>query len=253
MLQYIQLLFILLFVPVACGNSKLGMEGTSSPSHEIWDKLLQTHVSVDGKVNYQGFIQDKNKLQVYLDNLSQHAPDRKTWTQNEQLAYWINAYNAFTVKLIIDHYPLKSIQDLQPKLNIPLVNTVWNLEFFEIGGKKASLDEIEHKILRKEFDEPRIHFAINCASFSCPKLLNEAFMPAKLEKQLQATAVDFINDPKRNKISANAVEISQIFSWFKGDFTKNGSIIDYLNQYSAIKINPKAKVSHLSYDWSLNE
>lgn len=253
MLNYIQLFLILLFVPVACGSSKLGLEGTQPPTHELWNVLLKKHVSADGKVNYQGFIQDRDKLQVYLDQLSERAPDRKTWSQEEQLAYWINAYNAFTVKLIIDHYPLKSIQDLQPRLNIPLINTVWNLEFFEIGGKKASLDEIEHKILRKEFNEPRIHFAINCASFSCPKLLNEAFTANKLEQQLQATAVNFINDPKRNNIAANTVEISQIFSWFKGDFTKNGSIIDYLNRYSKVKINPKAKVSHLTYDWSLNE
>lgn len=253
MLQVLKLVLIILFVPVACGNSKLGMEDSDPPKHEQWDVLLRKHVSPDGQVNYKGFIEDKAKLQAYLDLLSSQAPDRKRWSQEEQLAYWINAYNAFTVKLIVDNYPVKSIQDLQPRLNIPLVNTVWNLEFFEIAGKKASLDEIEHKILRKEFDEPRIHFAINCASFSCPKLLNEAFTADKLEKQLHATAVDFINDPKRNRIAANKIEISQIFSWFKGDFTKNGSIIDYLNQYSKVTINPKATVAHLSYDWTLNE
>ncbi|GHB27493.1 DUF547 domain-containing protein [Mongoliitalea lutea] len=223
------------------------------PTHEQWNELLKKHVSSSGTVNYKGFKSDIKKLESYLNLLSTNAPDRKTWSREEQLAYWINAYNAFTVKLIVDNYPVKSIQDLHPKIKIPLINTVWHIKFFQIGGKDSSLDEIEHKILRKEFDEPRIHFAINCASYSCPKLLNEAFTAEKLEKQLYAVAVDFINDPKRNKITKDSIQISQIFSWFKGDFTKNGSIIDYLNQYSKVKISPRAKISHLKYDWSLNE
>ena len=243
---------ILLF-NLSCNASDLGTLGSSSPSHDIFDQLLKKHVSKEGMVDYQGFIKDKAKLNQYCDLLSKNAPDRKTWTKDEQLAYWINAYNAFTIKLIVDNYPVKSIQDLHPKIKIPLINTVWHIKFFQIGGQDASLDEIEHKILRKEFEEPRIHFAINCASYSCPPLLNEAFVPAKIDTQLDKVAITFINDSKRNKISKDMVEVSKIFSWFKGDFTKNGNIIDYLNQYSKVKINPKAKVSHLDYDWSLNE
>jgi hypothetical protein len=238
---------------LSCGSSELGQVNSAPPSHQAFDELLKKHVSKDGIVNYKGFIQDKAKLDKYLDLLSNNAPDRGKWSIEEQLAYWINAYNAFTVKLIVDNYPVKSIQDLHPKVKIPLINTVWHIKFFKIGGKEASLDEIEHKILRKEFDEPRIHFAINCASFSCPPLLNEAFVPEKINQQLDLVAHTFINDTKRNKITADKIEISSIFSWFKGDFTKNGSLIDYLNQYSKVKIKPNAKVSHLDYDWSLNE
>lgn len=248
------LLIIALFIfNLSCGSSELGLSNSKAPSHQAFDELLKKHVSKDGIVNYKGFIQDKSKLDKYLDLLSNNAPDRSKWSKEEQLAYWINAYNAFTVKLIVDNYPVKSIQDLHPTVKIPLVNTVWHIKFFKIGGKEASLDEIEHKILRKEFEEPRIHFAINCASFSCPPLLNEAFFPEKIDQQLDKVARTFINDTKRNKITADKVEISSIFSWFKGDFTKNGSLIDYLNQYSTIKIKPNAKVSYLDYDWSLNE
>jgi hypothetical protein len=247
------LLACILLFNLSCGASDLGALGSSAPSHELFDQLLKKHVTKDGMVDYQGFIKDKAKLNQYCDLLSKNAPDRKSWSEAEQLAYWINAYNAFTIKLIVDNYPVKSIQDLHPKIKIPLINTVWHIKFFQIGGQDASLDEIEHKILRKEFEEPRIHFAINCASYSCPPLLNEAFVPAKLDAQLDKVAIAFINDPKRNKISKDKVEISKIFSWFKGDFTKNGNIIDYLNQYSKVKINTKAKVSHLDYDWSLNE
>ena len=247
------LIIALFLFNLSCGSSELGQVNSLAPSHQAFDELLKKHVSKDGIVNYKGFIQDKAKLDKYCELLSNNAPDRSKWSKDEQLAYWINAYNAFTVKLIVDNYPVKSIQDLHPTVKIPLINTVWHIKFFKIGGKEASLDEIEHKILRKEFEEPRIHFAINCASFSCPPLLNEAFVPEKINQQLDLVARTFINDPKRNKISADKVEISSIFSWFKEDFTKNGSLIDYLNQYSKVKIKPNAKVSHLDYDWSLNE
>ncbi|WP_291783972.1 DUF547 domain-containing protein [Cecembia sp.] len=243
----------ILLINLSCGRSQLGQSGTEVPSHQAFDRLLQKYVNSDGKVNYEGFIKEKEELQIYLDLLSAYPPDRMTWTQEEQLAYWINAYNAFTVKLIIDHYPVKSIKDIKPKFPVPLFNTVWHIEFFKIGGKPASLDEIEHKILRKEFEEPRIHFAINCASFSCPLLSNYAYVPEKLDQQLNTAARQFINDPLRNKINQDKVEISEIFSWFKEDFTQKGSVIDYLNQYSDISISKKAKVSYLPYDWSLNE
>jgi len=247
------ILILAFFVTIACGGPIPEMAGTEAPDHSIWNILLQKHVSPKGKVNYKGFISDKASLEAYLELLSKNAPDRETWSEEEQLAYWINAYNAFTVKLIVDNYPTGSIRDLGPKLKIPLVNDVWHYKFFKIGGQESSLDEIEHSILRKEFEEPRIHFAINCASVSCPPLLNEAFIPEKLESQMDKVAKGFINDPSRNKISKNEVEVSPIFSWFKGDFTKNGSLIDFLNKYSNIKINSDAKVSHMKYDWNLNE
>jgi hypothetical protein len=247
------LIAIITLSTIACQNPVPGMAGTTPPDHEPWNKLLKAHVSPTGIVDYKGFVNDKLKLEAYLKTISEQAPDRKTWSKNEQLAYWINAYNAFTVKLIVDNYPVKSIRDLGPALKIPMIKDVWHYKFFKIGGQESSLDEIEHSILRKEFEEPRIHFAINCASVSCPPLLNEAFMSSKLEAQLEKVAKTFVNDKSRNKISTNAVEISSIFSWFKGDFTKNGTVIDFLNKYSAVKINSNAKVTHLDYNWNLNE
>ena len=237
----------------SCQNSGLGLAGSTPPSHQLWDQLVRAHVKPDGSVNYKGFIQDKSKLEQYLKLISDNAPDRKTWSKDEQMAYWINAYNAFTVKLIVDNYPVKSIRDLGPTLKIPLIKDVWHYKFFKIGGDESSLDEIEHSILRKEFDEPRIHFAINCASVSCPPLLNEAFVAEKLEAQLTKVAITFINDPTRNKITADQAQVSSIFSWFKGDFTKKGTLIDFLNLYSKIKIKATAKISHLDYNWNLNE
>jgi len=248
------LIYLSIFlINLSCGSSDLGQTGTIPPSHAIFNTLLKKHVSDQGKVNYKGFIADGEQLDAYLTLLSSNPPDRETWSDEEQLAYWINAYNAFTIKLIINHYPVKSIRDIGPTLSIPLVNTVWHLEFFTIGGKKASLDEIEHKILRKEFDEPRIHFAINCASISCPQLLNSAYIAENLEAQLEQAARSFINDVKLNTMQATGAELSSIFSWFKSDFTRNGGLIDYINQYANVNLNKDAKISYKEYNWFLNE
>lgn len=229
------------------------MAGTTPPSHQLWDQLVKAHVKPNGLVDYKGFVREKAKLEIYLKLLSANAPDRNTWTKNQQLAYWINAYNAFTVKLIVDNYPVKSIRDLGPALKIPMIKDVWHYKFFKIGGIESSLDEIEHSILRKEFDEPRIHFAINCASVSCPPLLNEAFVAEKIESQLTKVTTSFINDSSRNKITSDQAQISSIFSWFKGDFIKKGTLIDFLNTYSKVKLKSSAKISHLDYNWNLNE
>ncbi|WP_432671188.1 DUF547 domain-containing protein [Flavobacterium sp. SM2513] len=252
MKKYILSLFLLPLL--SCGNNTKSAEipveayavqadvATAPMQHDKWNTLLQKHVSCSGAVNYIGFQKDSKQLQVYLDELAANVPTT-SWSKNEVLAYWINAYNAYTVRLILNHYPTKSIKDIKDP---------WGKKFFTLGTKKYSLEEIEHEILRK-MNEPRIHFAINCASFSCPNLLNEAYTGAKLEKQLDAAAKSFINDATKNTISSSKVEISKIFDWFGGDFKEKGSIIDYLNKYSTVKISPKAKVSYKDYNWSLND
>ncbi len=227
-------------------------ENESRPiSHAAWDSLLRKYVSNDGAVNYRGFLREKNRLNAYLDTLSHHPPNETHWTKAERLAYWINAYNAFTVELILEHYPVKSIKKIGG--NIPMINSPWDLKFFKIGGVDVDLNTIEHDILRKKFREPRIHFAINCASKSCPKLLNEAFSPEKIEQQLQAQAVYFVNNAEKNRIQPNEIAVSQIFDWFQTDFTEDGSLIDFLNQFSRTKIAADAAIRYLDYDWRLNE
>lgn len=221
-------------------------------SHQAWDELLKKHVSKEGKVNYKGFIQNTRKLDAYLSQISENPP-KKSWTEAQKLAYWINAYNAFTIKLIINNYPINSIQDLHPTIKIPGISTIWHKEFFKIGGVDENLNDIEHKVLRKEFDEPRIHFAINCASVSCPNLRNEAYSSKKLELQLEDQAKKFVNDYSKNKLEKDRVQLSKLFSWFKKDFTKNTSLIAFLNKYAKQKIDESADVDYLDYDWSLNE
>ena len=225
----------------------------AQPSHLAWNMLLKKHVNGRGEVHYRNFLADRATLDKYLAELSANPPAKGSWNKNEQLAYWINAYNAFTIKVIIIHYPTKSIKELNPMVSVPQVNTVWQERFFSIGGEPMSLDHIEHAILRKEFNDPRIHFAINCASISCPVLLNEAYTADRIEEQLQRQAINFINDPSRNKISPDHAELSQVFNWFRKDFVGNGTLIEFLNRYSIIKIDKKATIDYLDYDWRLND
>ena len=223
-------------------ESLVKTNNTYNIDHSLWDHLLKQYVADHGDVNYKGFKQDVDLLNTYINQLSTTIPSEH-WSKQEQLAYYINVYNANTVKLIIDHYPIKSIKDIK---------NPWSKKRIYIGDKNYSLSEIENDILRK-LDEPRIHFAINCASKSCPKLLNVAYTAENVDSLLELTAKEFINNPDKNRISENSVQLSKIFDWYKKDFTDNGSLIDYINHYSLVKINSKAKIDYLEYDWNLNE
>ncbi len=210
--------------------------------HDAWDTLLRQYVDENGNVDYQGFASKSQQLGHYLDYLTTN-PISVAADKEEQLAYYINLYNAGTIQLILEHYPIESIKD---------ISRPWDKNRFKIGEDQYSLGEIEHGILRK-MEEPRIHFAINCASYSCPRLLNEAFTAAKMEEQLHKATIGFINDPSKNEISKNHVAISKIFKWYAGDFTHENGLIGYLNQYSEIKVPLHSDIDHLTYDWSLNE
>ena len=212
----------------------------------IFNDLLQKHVTKDGIVDYKSFKNNEAKLDSYISYLEKTSPE-KSWSKNKQKAFWINAYNAYTIKIILKNYPLKSIMDIKEE-----GKTAWKIPFAKVGGKTYTLDHIEHQILRKDFSDPKIHVGVNCASGSCPKLSNKAFTEQNVEAELNRLMKDFVNDTTRNKISEKKVQISSIFDWFKDDFTKKGSVIDFLNTYSETKISPKAKISFLKYDWTLN-
>lgn len=221
-----------------------GGVGEPTFNHSKWHELVQKHVSNSGNVNYDGFQKDRAKLKEYLNELNNNVPNTN-WSKNAIMAYWINAYNAYTVELILRNYPLKSILDINE-------GKAWDLEFINLGNKKYSLNNIEHDILRKRFKEPRIHFAVNCASISCPKLYNSAFSEVDLEKQLEKLTKEFVNENSKNSISPNSIQISKLFDWYKEDFTREGSVIEYLNKYSTTKINTDAKLNYKEYNWNLN-
>lgn len=212
------------------------------PNHASFGELLAAYVTPQGNVNYNGFKNNWSALRTYIKDLDTHMPT-DNWSKNDKLAYWMNAYNAMTIDLILRHQPLESIKDIKDP---------WDQRFWKLGDKYYNLNEIEHKILRKMGDA-RIHFGINCASFSCPPLLNEAFTADKVNAQLDQLARTFVNDSQRNTITANSIEVSKIFTWFAKDFKTNGTLIDFLNQYSDVTIAPNAKKRYKEYDWALNK
>lgn len=236
-----------------CSPTVAENPGSTPPDHKAYDALLKKYVDENGMVNYAGLKKDHKALRNYLSSLEQNAPN-SDWTEDEKLAYWINAYNAYTLDLILEHYPLESIRDIGSKIQIPFVNTAWDIKFIEISGEKYDLNNIEHGIIRKRFDEPRIHFALVCAAVSCPRLRNEAFFADTLDQQLTAAAEDFLSDKGKNDfVNAQEVKLSKIFSWYGGDFKKKTTLIGYLNKYGPLKLDKNAKVSYLEYDWALNE
>lgn len=220
-------------------------------SHALWSQLLQKHVSDNGRVDYEGIKKDAEKFNAYTELLSNNHPNEANWSENERMAYWINAYNAFTVQLVVEHIPVESIKDI--KRGLPFINSVWDIKFIEIEGMSYDLNKIEHGILRKEFEDPRIHFAINCASISCPSLRNEAYTGDKLEEQLKEQTERFLSDASKNVIEKEALQLSKIFKWFGSDFRRDGTLIDFLNQYSTTQIAPDAHISFLDYDWNIND
>jgi hypothetical protein len=209
-------------------------------SHAPLDAMLRKYVSTTGKVDYASFKNDPT-IARYLGMLESATPS--AMGENEEKAFWINVYNIYTIKLIIDNKMPKSIKD---------IGSPWDRKFIKIAGETYSLNQVENEILRPKFKDARIHFAINCASVSCPKLHNAAFTASNIEAKLEQLAREFVNDSAMNELSAGRIKISNIFDWYGVDFKQSGTVIDWLNQYSDVTINADAKIGYKNYNWDLN-
>ena len=216
----------------------------------IYATLLEKYVK-QGQVDYRGFKTDEAKLDQYLKVLEKTDSDKLS--RNEQFAFYINTYNAWTIKLILSGYPgVKSIKDLGSFLKSP-----WKKKMGRIDGDVVTLDHIEHNILRPRFKDPRVHFAINCAALSCPPLASEPYLGNTLDRQLDDAARAFINNPQRNYLKDNTLSVSKIFKWFAEDF--NHDVIGFFLKYAKQDVKKeleakrdKVKIKYLNYDWSLN-
>ena len=248
--------------------------------HTAWSALLKKHVVLlDGgkasQVRYAGFQQDRAALKSYLDSLSKVTQQEfDGWSKVQRMAFLINAYNAYTVEKILTRYPdLKSIWDFGKVFGNPFRD-----RFFSLLGRASMLDQVEHETLRKPgaYDEPRVHFAVNCASIGCPMLREEAYVAGRLEAQLEEQAKRFLSDRSRNRYHADSgrLEVSRIFDWFKEDWTSGyrgfeGKAVpirtreQYFAAYAALLadspvhqkqvLNQKAEIRFLEYDWNLND
>ncbi|MDH4206643.1 MAG: DUF547 domain-containing protein [Desulfobacteraceae bacterium] len=247
--QYIVIIFLCVIFHGPMGFISNSRSDTAV-DHSIYANLLKKYVH-QGNVDYRGFKMEESKLDQYLKILEN--VDSKSLSGNEQFAFYINAYNAWTIKLILSGYPgIKSIKDLGNILKTP-----WKKKICRIDGDVITLDDIEHHILRPRFKDPRVHFAINCAALSCPFLASEPFLGSTLDRQLDDATRAFINNPKRNYLEGNTLYVSRIFTWFSKDF--NDDVIGFFLKYAdgnlkkelEVKKN-SIKIKYLNYDWSLN-
>jgi len=244
---FLVLLILLFFAPL---NLVKPSWAAITADHSIYATLLEKYVK-QGQVDYQGFKAQEEKLDQCLKVLEKTDSDKLSG--NEQFAFYINAYNAWTIKLILSGYPgVKSIKDLGNILKSP-----WKKKICRIDGDVITLDDIEHKILRPRFKDPRVHFAINCAALSCPPLGSEPYIGSTLDQQLNDASTAFINNPQRNYLQDNTLYISKIFKWFSEDFDNDviGFLIKYAKEDLKKELEAKRsniKIKYLDYDWSLN-
>lgn len=225
-------------------------------SHALFGKVLDAFVE-DGWVDYAGLKRNPADLKAYLDRLASiSSKDFEMWSEQEQLTFLINLYNAATLQLIIDHYPVESIR----KIWAPWKNP-WKQEVVTLFGEKVTLDHVEHGLIRKDYREPRIHFALVCAAISCPLLRGEPYTPERLDEQLTDQGRNFLNTKSKNRMDMEkqTAYLSAIFKWFSGDFEEQaGSILAFVRPYFAEETAKKIedgtfRVEYLDYDWSLND
>lgn len=222
--------------------------------HQQYRGLLQAHVA-DGMVDYHGFKKDETVLDHYLDTLN--LTDPETLSDDQKLAFYINAYNAYTIKLILDNFDEKKPPSSIKKIGSLFTNP-WKISFAKVAGNVYSLDNIEHDIIRKEWNEPRIHFAVNCASISCPPLISEPYRGASINAQLETSTKAFLADRRMNYLEGETLYISSIFKWYAGDFKDDPRqfILDHTEgemHERIAQLRKNVKIKYLDYDWSLND
>jgi Protein of unknown function, DUF547 len=236
---------------------------TTTIDHSAWDALLKTHVVTgpDGlnRVDYSGFkAKDQTALKTYIKTLEAAQPTKLD--RNEAFAFWANLYNAKTIDIVLDAYPVKSIKDI--KLGGGLLAAVtggpWKAEVLNVAGVKISLDNIEHGLLRPVFKDPRVHYSVNCASVGCPNLSRDAFTGAALEQQLDAGATAYINSPRGVRADADGITASSIYDWFAADFGGDATGVlaharKYANDDLKAKLSTAKDIEDYDYDWSLND
>lgn len=246
-------------------------------NHRLWDQVLKKNVH-QGLVDYQTLKANPRSFEAYLKELESVRPsDYEAWSRRDKIAFWLNAYNALTIKAILDHYPIKPSWlglALYPKNSIRQIPGVWDKLTWRAAGRVVTLNDIEHKILRAEFREPRLHMALVCASIGCPALREEAFTGKKLESQLEEQTRSFLASSARFRIDRESrrVYLSPIFQWFGQDFIEKDTpseglaaslaaekaSLNFISRYlkdedSRWLAAGKYHVKYLDYDWSLNE
>ena len=228
-------------------------------SHAPWNDFLQSYLVADAegvnRVRYAAVSSsDRQALEAYIEALSDTAIDQ--YSRAEQFAYWVNLYNALTVQTVLAHYPVASIRDIDISPGF-LADGPWKKKQVTVQGEALSLDDIEHRILRPIWKDPRIHYAVNCAAVGCPNLQAEAFTAGNTEALLTHAARTFVNHPRGVRLVEGEAIASSIYNWFAEDFEQDGGLLAHLRRYAepALKeqLSELGQIRRFEYDWSLND
>jgi len=235
-------------------------DSTATIDHSTWDRLLHRNVRMSGdglnRFNYKGISkEDRAALKDYLSQLA--AVPISKYSRPEQFAYWVNLYNALTVNVILDHYPVGSIRDIDISPGF-FADGPWGKVLVTVEGTGLTLNDIEHRILRPIWKDPRIHYAVNCASVGCPNLMRKAYTPKRMEWLLEKSARKFVNNERGVRAGGDGLIVSSIYVWFEDDFGgSDAAVIDHLRKYAGPRLLESLKertaIDGHAYDWSLND
>lgn len=234
---------VLLVVAILLASSVFAFDHTHAQFQSVLDKFV-----TDGRVNYAGLLNERAELDAYVASVGEVSFEQyRAFTKSEKLALMINLYNAAAIQFVLNHWPVESIQDVGGLFSSP-----WNMKFVNLFGREASLGMIEHDVLRADFKEPRIHFALVCASLGCPTLRSDVYTDIKLNQQLAEQERHFLTQrPKENRFENGVLYISPIFKWFKEDFNDNEGVRTLFQvYYPEVKID--TRIDYTEYDWGLN-
>ena len=257
------------------GNIAVRTESSFDHSYQAYANVLRTHV-IGARVDYASLKRNRGALDAVVDMLGQVTQDELAhWSREHQIAYWINAYNVFTLQAIVDHYPIQSrwssLFTFTPRKSIKQIDGVWTDLRWRAAGAEMTLDEIEHETLRVKYDEPRIHFAVNCASVSCPPIRPRPYVADRLERQLILAARDYLASDFGLQVDGTRLRVSSIFQWYGEDFisgyahlvdadqsARDRAILGVIAKYGPTQASTLAqrgtvRIRFLRYDWSLND
>lgn len=266
-------------ITVASNSAGFGADAnTAAFGYDDYAAVLREYVKDNGMVNYAGLKSNPKQLEAFADRIGTLDPNAyDKWSRNQQIAFWINAYNGLTLKVIIDNYPIKSsffTSLVYPENSIRQIAGAWDKITFDVMGRKLTLGHIEHEILRKRFDEPRIHMALVCAAMGCPPLRNEPYFGRRLDEQLDDQSRRFLSNPEkfRPDDKAGVIYLSPIFKWFAKDFVdkyapkdnigkhkrNTSAVLNFIAAYlpksqADFVLRGNFKIEYLDYDWSLNQ
>ncbi|MBT9395309.1 DUF547 domain-containing protein [Hymenobacter sp. NST-14] len=231
-----------------------GPAAQSQPLAELqqpWGALLRHYVTPDGRLDYEGLVEEEEQVYAYLQSLRKLKPAEQGWSADDTKAFWLNTYNAAATNLVLEHYPVASINDIRIKV-VGGYKSPWDAPVVNVGGQHYSLNQIERELLRDQYHDPRTHFALLYGAASQAPLLAEAYDGARLHQQLEEQTRRFLNDAAFNQLSPQRVQLSALFQSYASDFGTEPQIIEFINRYVSVPVLPTARVEYLSFSWALN-